>query len=97
MIGCRRFLEVLEERLAGRMKRRGIQSAAAKDHGEWQARRIVDAGLLVFGTSSAELKNAAKSDWRKGPLAEMIQRQTTMKLAWIAKNCEGAILRVAAG
>ena len=81
-----RLLGMMEERLAGRMKRRGIQSAAAKDHGEWQARRLVDAGLLVFGTSSAELKNAAKSDWRKGLLAEMIQRQTTMKLVWISEK-----------
>lgn len=39
-----------------------VESAATKDHGEWLARRIVDAGLLVFGVSVEELKNAAKSD-----------------------------------
>ena len=79
-----RLLGMMEKRLPGRVKRSGIQSVAAKDHGEWMAERIVKAGLKVMETDEADLKGAAKGDWRKGLLAEMIQRRTTMKLDWIS-------------
>jgi hypothetical protein len=71
---------------SGKGRRNSVEAAAEKDHGEWRARRIVAAGLAVFGITIEELRKTAKSDWRKGLMAEMIQRQTTMKLDWIGKE-----------
>lgn len=59
---------------------------AASDHGEWRAEKIIEAGLAVIETTLPELKRAAKSDWRKGLLAELIQSQTTTKLGGISER-----------
>ena len=42
--------------------------------------------MEVFGFPAKDLRAVAKSDWRKGILAEMIQRETTMTLDWISEK-----------
>jgi len=66
-----------------------------KDHGEKRGRDLIRAGLEVFGISAKDLKTAAKSDWRKGILAEMVQRETTMTLNRISEKLVMGIDRVA--
>jgi hypothetical protein len=83
-----RLVQIMEKRASGRRRRSGVEAAAVEDHGEWRARRIAEAGLVVFGVTMPDLRKAAKSDWRKGLMAEMMQRQTTMKLDWISQELE---------
>jgi len=84
------FKEELLKRLNGIVPKRkaGARIAAAvwKDHGENRGSELIRAGLEVLGISAKELRAAAKSDWRKVLLAEMVQRETTVTLDWISKN-----------
>jgi len=42
--------------------------------------------LEVFGFPAKDLQAVVKSDWRKGILVEMLQRETTMTLNWISEK-----------
>jgi len=81
-----RLVRIMEKRASGGGSRSGMEAAAAEDHGKWRAQRIMEAGLAVFDVTMPELRRTAKSDWRKGLMAEMIQSQTTMKLDWISRE-----------
>ena len=76
------LLKLAAKRLAGRVKRKadGYQGADLRDHGERWAERILEAGLEHFGVNREELRTAAKGDWRKGLLAALIQKETTVRL-----------------
>jgi putative transposase len=82
------LLKLAAKTLAGRAKRKadGYQGAELKDHGERQAERILQAGLEHFGVSREELRGAAKGDWRKGLVAALIQKETTVRLDWIRQR-----------
>ena len=41
---------------------------------------------MHFGVTRAELRSAPKGDWRKGILAALIQKETTMRLDWISES-----------
>ena len=88
--GSQEFKEDLLERLKGILAKRkpggGMEAEVRKDHGEKRGRDLIRAGLEVFGISAKDRKTAAKSDWRKGILAEMVQRETTMTLNWISEK-----------
>jgi putative transposase len=83
-----RLLKLAAKTLTGRAKRKadGYQGADLKDHGERRAERILEAGLEHFGVSRKELRSAAKGDWRKGLLAALIQKETTVRLDWISES-----------
>ena len=81
-----RLVKMLEKKSSGQKRGKGVEAVAASDHGEWRAGKIIEAGLAVFETTLPELKRKAKSDWRKGLLAELIQSQTTMKLDGISER-----------
>ena len=68
------------------MKSKNGKKKAGRGYGEKRGRDLIRAGLEVFGISAKDLKTAAKSDWRKGILAEMVQRETTMTLNWISEK-----------
>ena len=86
--GSQHFKEQLLERLKGIVpqKKPGgrIDATLRKDHGERRGNELIRAGLTVFGISAEDLRAEAKGDWRKGILAEMIQRETTLSLDWIS-------------
>ena len=88
--GSQDFKEELLKRLKGTIPGRKaggrIDAAVRKDHGEKRGRELIRGGLEVFGVPARDLRAAAKSDWRKGLLAEMIQRETTMTLDWISEK-----------
>ncbi len=88
--GSQKFKEELLERLKGRVPKRGpggrIDAAVRKDHGERRGLELIQAGMEVFGILEKDLRAAAKGDWRKGILAEMVQRETTMTLDWISER-----------
>jgi len=83
-----RLLKLATKTLTGRAKRKadGYQGADLRDHGERRAERILEAGLEHFGVSRKELRSAAKGDWRKGLLAALIQKETTVRLDWISES-----------
>ena len=90
--GSQQFREMLlklaAKTLAGRAKRKadGYQGAELSDHGERRAERILESGLEYFGVSREELRSAAKADWRKGLVAALIQKETTVRLDWISQR-----------
>lgn len=88
--GSQEFKEELLKRLKGAMPKRKpggrIAAIVRKDHGEKRGCEVIRAGLEVFGISANDLMAIAKGDWRKGILAEMVQRETTMTLDWIGEK-----------
>jgi len=88
--GSQEFKEELLKRVKGIVPGRKaggrIDAAVRKDHGEKRGKDLIRGGLEVFGISVKDLRAAAKSDWRKGVLAEMVQRETTMTLDWISEK-----------
>ena len=82
------LLKLAAKTLAGRAKRKadGYQGAELRDHGKRRAERILQAGLERFGMGRAELQATAKGDWRKGVLAALIQKETTVRLDWISET-----------
>ena len=48
-----------------------------------RAHSIIEVGCKTLDVSLEELQRAAKSDWRKTLLAELVQSQTIMRLDWI--------------
>jgi putative transposase len=83
-----RILKVAAKTLAELSKRKadGYQGAELKDHGQHRAGRILNAGLEHFGISFAELRSAAKGNWRKGVLAALMHQETTLRLDWISET-----------
>ncbi len=62
-------------------------SMAAKEiraHGEEEAKRLIREGLAAAGLDAEELKKRQGSDPLKAVLAEIVWRQTTVNMAWIA-------------
>ena len=88
MFGSQELREELLRRfgdmVAARSTENGYGAAERVDHAEWLARRILEAGCQEMEVSLEELRAAAKGDWRKGLLAEMIQRKTMMRLDGIS-------------
>ena len=82
------LLKLAAKTLAGRAKRKadGYQGAELSDHGERRAEQILRAGLEHFGVRREELRSAAKADWRKGLVAALIQKETTVRLDWISQR-----------
>ena len=80
-----RMLRLLAKTLAPGKRRRedGYRGAEIREHGLERARAILAAGCREFGLELEELQKAAKGDWRKALLAELVQSQTTMRLDWI--------------
>ena len=83
-----KLLKLAAKTLAGRAKRKAddYQGAELKDHGERRAERILRVGPEHFGVSREELRSTAKGDWRKGLLAALIQKETTVRLDWIRQR-----------
>jgi hypothetical protein len=80
-----RMLRFLARNLASGGKRRedGYRGAEIRDHGIQRAHSIIEVGCKTLEVSLEELQRAAKSDWRKILLAELVQSQTVMRLDWI--------------
>ncbi len=88
--GSERFREQLLRMLAKRPARiekaNGYHGAQFNDYAERRARRLMRAALEHFGTDLATLRRARKGDWRKGLLAALLQKETTMRLDWISEQ-----------
>jgi putative transposase len=88
--GSERFRDKLLKMLAkrpGRIeKANGYHGPQLNDYAERRARRLIRAALEHFGIDLGTLRRARKGDWRKGLLAAMIQKETTMKLDWISEQ-----------
>jgi putative transposase len=88
--GSERFREELLKMLAKRASRiekaNGYHGPQLSDYAEKRARALIQAALEHFGTDLPTLRRARKGDWRKGLLAAMIQKETTMRLDWIAEQ-----------
>jgi hypothetical protein len=80
-----RMLRLLARNLAagGKRKEDGYRGAEIRDHGIGRAHSIIEVGCNTLEVSLEELQRAAKSDWRKTLLAELVQSQTVMRLDWI--------------
>ena len=88
--GSEEFREKLLKLLARRPRRikkaNGYYGPQLHDHAEKRARELIRAALEHFGTDLATLRRARKGDWRKGLLAALIQKETTMRLDWITEQ-----------
>ena len=86
--------ETFREKLLGMLAKRsgeiekanGYHGPQLNDNAERRARGLIRAALEHFGTDLATLRRARKGGWRKGVLAAMIQKETTMKLDWISEQ-----------
>jgi hypothetical protein len=67
-------------------KANGYHGAQLNDYAESRARGLIRAALEHFGTDLATLRRARKGDGRKGLLAAMIQKETTVRLDWISEQ-----------
>jgi hypothetical protein len=69
--------------IGGKRKEDGYRGAEIREHGIQRARAIIEVGCKTLEVSLEELRRAAKSDWRRALLAELVQSQTLMRLDWI--------------
>jgi putative transposase len=81
-----KLLKMLSQRPTRIEKANGYHGAQLNDYGEKQARALIRAALEHFGTNLAAFRETRKGDWRKGLLAALIQKETTMKLDWITEQ-----------
>ena len=81
-----KLLGMLAKRSARIEKANGYHGPQLNDYAEKRARELIRAALEHFGTDLATLRQARKGDWRKGLLAAMIQKETTMRLDWITEQ-----------
>jgi putative transposase len=90
--------EAFRERMLGLLGTVGQasrDSAVVRDHGEAEAKRLLDAGLKTLGLGTAELDALARGDDRKAALAVLIRNRTTVSSAWLAKAlCMGHPSRI---
>lgn len=64
----------------------GYTGAQARDHGEIEARRLVEKGLLLVGMERVDLAGLKKGDWRKRAIGRAVRRGTVMPVSWIAEE-----------
>jgi putative transposase len=81
-----KLLKMLAKRPGRIEKANGYHGPQLNDYAEGRARAILRAALEHFGTDLAMLQRARKGDWRKGLIAAVIQKESTMKLDWIAEQ-----------
>lgn len=83
-----KMLKLLSRQLrrASRKKADGYHGQEIMEHGERQAEALLKAGMEYFKLDATQLRQARKSDLRKGQLAEIIQAETTVKLDWISER-----------
>jgi len=75
--------------------RREVDGLVRRQHGEEEARRIMDHGMRHLGLTAAELPTLKKGDERKLALATVIRQRTTVPNAWIAEQLHlGPVSRV---
>ncbi len=96
--GSERFREQLLRMLAKRPARiekaNGDHGAQFNDYAERRALALIRAALEHFGIDLATLRRAHKADWRKGLLAAMIQKETTMRLDWMTGQLHMGIVQI---
>ncbi len=81
-----KLLRMLAKRPARIEKANGYYGPQLNDYSEKRARGLIRAALEHFRTDLATLRRARKGDRRKGLLAAMIQKETTMRLDCITQQ-----------
>jgi len=71
---------------AAQRKANGYTGEDVAAHAEERASRILKSGLEYFAIGESELEEMARSDWRKGIIAGLIQQETTTRLDWISER-----------
>ena len=71
----------------GRRREDGYHGAEIRDYGVERAQAIITAGCHELGVTLEELRSAAKSDWRKALLAELVQSHTVTRLIGSGTPC----------
>ena len=65
------------------------------EHGQWEAEKILETGLLHIGIRRDELGQLKKGDPRKTAIAAVMQKRTSVPIAWIARELHlGHVSRV---
>ena len=77
---------MLARRPARIEKANGYHGPQLSDNAEKRARALIRAALEHFGVDLETLRRARKGDWRKGLLAAMIHKETTVRLDWITEQ-----------
>lgn len=92
MIGTEAFREKLLGMIEKMKKENAMKSSNGyhgpelHEHGEARAEQLLKDGLRHFQIREKDLAGMAKGDRRKALIAAMIQRETTVKLDWIAER-----------
>jgi hypothetical protein len=83
-----KILELAGAKIEAATKRKanGYTGGEVAAHAEERALRIWKKGLEYFEIEESELDELARSDWRKGVIAGLIQQETTMRLDWISEH-----------
>ena len=79
------LLEKADALLQRRRKaRKNYHGQAVREHGQAEARRLIDAGLAQAGLTRKELAVLAKGDARKAEIAARVRAVTMVRLQWLA-------------
>jgi REP-associated tyrosine transposase len=81
-----KLLKMLAKRPTRIEKANGYHGPQLNDYAEKRAGDLIGAALEHFGIDLFTLQQARKGDWRKGLLAAMIQKETTVRLDWISEQ-----------
>lgn len=90
-----RRLSLLDAAGEKRRGRREVDAPVRHTPDEAEARRLIDAGLRMFGLEKAALARLRKGDARKLALARVIRARTAAPNAWLARElCLGHASRL---
>lgn len=89
--GAEAFREWLLEKAQGAIGKRSegkqnYHGAEIRDHGEWEARRIIAQRLVEAGLRSLDLQNLPKGDQRKVQIAKEVRARTSVGLSFLARE-----------
>ena len=85
-----KMLELLGSKLrakeGGYRAENGFSGQQIRDHGEADARKLIDEALKTIGLEKAELLKLRKLDPKKAMVVRLIRKHTRVKLDWIASE-----------
>jgi len=76
----------LRSKEGGYRTENGFSGQQIRDHGEADARKLIDGALQVIGLEKDELLKLRKLAPQKAMIVRLIRRDTCVKLDWIARE-----------
>jgi hypothetical protein len=81
-----RMLGLLESAGEKLSRKKEVDGAIRRSHGEEEARRLFERGMNYFALNRSELVGLKRSDPRKVAILQLIRRRTSVPNRWIARE-----------